>query len=163
ELFLRMTKYSVALALPLSAVLGLSSGVLLRAWMGPAFADARLLVQVLLVAFAVTAFNHAGYSALLGMRRVGRLLPAYYLPQAALNRGLSLLLVRPLGPLGVALGTTIAALALEYSYLRYVLREIDVTWRAFVAGAVRPSVWPLLAFAPLLSAYVIAGPDWPAL
>jgi len=164
DIFLRMTKYAVAIALPLSAGLGLASGVLLRAWMGPAFSDARILVQVLLIAFAVTAFNHAGYSALLGMRRVGRLLTVYYVPQAVLNLGLSLLLVRPLGPLGVALGTMIAALALEYFYLRYVLREIDVTWRAFFTGAVRPTVWPLpIAFAPLLAAYLIAGPEWPPL
>jgi O-antigen/teichoic acid export membrane protein len=164
DLFLRMTKYSVALALPLGAALGLSAGVLLRAWMGPSFSDARILVQVLLIAFAVTAFNHAGYSALLGMRRVGRLLPIYYVPQAALNLGLSLLLVRPLGPLGVALGTMVAALALEYPYLRYVLREIDITWRAFVAAVVRPAVWPLpIAFGPLLAGYLLAGPEWPPL
>jgi O-antigen/teichoic acid export membrane protein len=163
DIFLRMTKYAVAVALPLSAALALSSGVLLRVWMGPTFADARILVQVLLIAFAVTAFNHAGYSALLGMRRVGRLLPIYYVPQAILNLALSLLLVRPLGPLGVALGTTIAALVLEYPYLRFVLREVGVTWGGFFAGAVRPTVWPLVAFAPLAAAYLLAGPDWPAL
>jgi O-antigen/teichoic acid export membrane protein len=161
--YLRMTKYSVALALPLSAALGFSAGAILRVWMGPAFADARILVQVLLIAFAVTAFNHAGYSALLGMRRVGRLLPTYYVPQAVLNLALSVLLVKPLGPLGVALGTTIAALALEYSYLRYVLREIDVTWRDFARGVIVPTVWPLIAFAPLVAAFVLAGPEWPAL
>jgi O-antigen/teichoic acid export membrane protein len=144
--------------------LAFSSGVLLRVWMGATFADARLLVQVLLIAFGVTAFNHAGYSALLGMRRVGLLLPTYYVPQAVLNLALSLLLVRPLGPLGVALGTTIPALVLEYSYLRLVLRELDVSWRAFFVHTVRPTVAPLpIAFGPLVAAYVIAGPDWPPL
>jgi peptidoglycan biosynthesis protein MviN/MurJ (putative lipid II flippase) len=97
------------------------------------------------------------------MRRVGQLLPAYYVPQAILNLALSLLLVKPLGPLGVALGPTIAALALEYSYLRYVLREIDVTWREFARGVFVPTVWPLIAFAPLVAAYVLAGADWPPL
>jgi O-antigen/teichoic acid export membrane protein len=161
ELFIRMTKYAVAVALPLSAAGALASGALLRLWMGPSFVDARSLVQVLLLAFAVTAMNHAGYSLLLGMRRVTRLLTIYYIPQALLNLGVSLLLVTRLGPLGVALGTTVAALALEYPYLRHVLREVGVSWGDFFAGAVRPAVWPLpVAFAPLAVAYAIAGPLW---
>jgi O-antigen/teichoic acid export membrane protein len=163
ELFVRMTKYAVAIALPLSAALALSCGVLLRYWMGPTFVDARILVQVLLIAFAVTAFNHAGYSALLGMRRVSPLLPIYYVPQAILNLALSLVLVRLLGPLGVALGTTVAALLLEYPYLRFVLRELNVSWGAFFTGAVRPTVWPLITFTPLAAAYLLAGPEWPPL
>jgi O-antigen/teichoic acid export membrane protein len=161
EVFLRMTKYSAALALPLSAALALSSGVLLRAWMGPAFSDARILVQVLLVAFAVTAFNHAGYSALLGMRRVGPLLPRYFVPQALLNLVISVVLVRPLGPLGVALGTAVPALVLEYPFLWYVLREIGVTPRDFLRETVRPVTWPVFfAFLPVVAAYVVRGPEW---
>lgn len=161
EVFVRMTKYSAAIALPLSAGLGLASGALLRAWMGPSFADARPLVQVLLVAFAVTAFNHAGYSALLGMRRVGGLLPRYYVPQALLNLVISLILVKPLGPFGVALGSALPALALEYTFLNYVLREVGVPPREFLRAAVVPVLWPLpITFLPLGAAYAMHGPEW---
>jgi O-antigen/teichoic acid export membrane protein len=161
EAFLRMTKYSAAVALPLSVAIGLSCAVLLRVWMGPGFVEARALVQVLLVAFAVTAFNHAGHSTLLGLRRVGGLLPIYYVPQAILNLLISLLLVRPLGPLGVVLGTAIPALALEYAFVRYVLRQVDVPLREFLQRAVRPTLWPVpIAFAPLAVAYAARGPEW---
>jgi O-antigen/teichoic acid export membrane protein len=154
-----MTKYSAAIALPLSAALGLSAGTLIRLWMGPTFADAEPLVHVLLVAFAVTAFNHAGSSALLGMRRVSGLLPRYYVPQAVLNLIISVALVRPLGPLGVALGTAVPALALEYTFIRYVLREIGVPLDRFLREAVVPVVWPLVSFVPLAALYIVARHD----
>jgi O-antigen/teichoic acid export membrane protein len=161
EVFLRMTKYSGAVALPLSVSVGLSSGVLLHVWMGPSFSEARLPVQVLLVAFAVTAFNHAGHSTLLGLRKVAGLLPLYYVPQAILNLAVSLLLVTAYGPLGVALGTAVPALVLEYAFIAYVLRQVDVPLGEFLQRAVRPAVWPLpVAFAPLAIAYASRGPDW---
>ncbi len=159
ELLLRMTKYSAALALPLSLALGLTSGTLMQLWMGPAFADARPLVQVLLVAFGVTAFNHAGYAILLGMRRIGGLLPLYYVPLAVLNLTISLLLVQSLGTLGVALGTALPALALEYVFVRYVCRITGVTVGQFLGRAVGPAVWPLVTFTPAVAAYLWAGPE----
>lgn len=161
EVFLRMTKYSAALALPLSVAIGLSSGVLLHVWMGPNFTEARTPLQVLLVAFAVTAFNHAGHSTLLGLRKVGGLLPLYYVPQAVINLVVSLLLVQSLGPLGVALGTAVPALALEYAFLRYVFRAVNVPAGEFWQRAVRPALWPLpIASAPLAAAYALRGPEW---
>jgi O-antigen/teichoic acid export membrane protein len=159
--FLRMTKYSGAVALPLSAGVGLTAGVLLHVWMGPTFAEARLPVQVLLIAFAVTAFNHAGHSTLLGLRKVGGLLPVYYVPQAILNVVVSLLLVKRFGPLGVALGTAVPALVLQYAFVRYVLRQVDVPLGEFIGRAVLPALWPMpVAFAPLALAYASRGPEW---
>jgi O-antigen/teichoic acid export membrane protein len=163
-LVLRMTKYSAAVAVPTCAAIALAAGPVLQVWMGPSFADARVVTQVLLVAFAVTAFNHAGYAALMGMRSVSPVVWTYSVPQALLNLGLSLLLVRPLGILGVALGTALPAVLLEYPYLRIVLRRIGVPIRGFLAEAVRPVGWPMLVgFAPMASAYIVAGPFWPPL
>jgi O-antigen/teichoic acid export membrane protein len=59
--FVRMSKYSVALALPLIFGLGLAGGWLLDKWMGPRFVGVLPVLQVLLVSLAVTAFNHPGY------------------------------------------------------------------------------------------------------
>jgi O-antigen/teichoic acid export membrane protein len=159
--FVRMTKYSAGLALPLSVVVAAVSDVLLRLWMGPTFADARPALIALLVAFVATAFNHAAYSTLLGMRRLGPLLWQYYLPQAALNLVLSLLLVRPLGTLGVALGTTIPALALQPIYLRHVFKATGVGPREFWSSTLGPLLAPLaVAFAPLGVAHAVQGASW---
>lgn len=159
RLLLRMGKYSAAVALPLTLALGLSAGTLLRVWMGPGFVEARWVVVVLAGSFAVTSFNHAGYSILVGMRQVSALFWLYWLPQAVLNILLSLWLVQPLGIVGVALGTAIPAVLLEYSFLRHVLGRLDVGWRPFFAGVVRPAVIPgVVAFSPLVIAYAVEGP-----
>jgi O-antigen/teichoic acid export membrane protein len=145
---------------PLCAALAGCAAVLLKAWMGPDYVAAAPVLQALLAGFAVSIFNHAGYSAMLGMRRIGGLLPRYYIPQAVLNLGLSLALVGPLGPLGVALGTAIPALALEYVFVRYLLRTVDLSGSAFFGSSVLPVLWPVVAFVPLALAYAVMGPEW---
>jgi O-antigen/teichoic acid export membrane protein len=154
RLFLRSTKYTAAVAWPLVLTLAFSGGFLLRVWIGAPFVSALPVVQVLVAGFAVTAHNHAGYSALIGMRRVGPTVRRYFAPQALLNLVLSVWLVQRLGNVGVALGTTIPALALEYFFLRFVLGELRLGWREFLGRAVWPVAAPaLVAYLPLAVAY----------
>jgi len=153
-LFLRSTKYTAALAWPFVMTLGFAGGFLLRIWMGQEFVGTLPVVQALFVGFIVTAHNHAGYSALIGMRRVGATLPRYFIPQAVLNVAISIWLVQRLGNVGVALGTAIPAVALQYFYLRFVLSELQVSWREFFTVAVAPAATPaLICFVPLMFAY----------
>ena len=155
SLFLRTTKYSTIIAWPLVLSLGFAGGFLLHVWMGEAFVNSLATVQVLVVAFIVTAHNHAGYSALIGMRRVGPLVWRYFVPQAILNLALSIFFVRRLGIVGVALGTMLPAIVLEGAYLGFVLKELRVTWRDFLMRAVVPVAVPaLLAFSPLVLTYL---------
>jgi O-antigen/teichoic acid export membrane protein len=164
RLFLRSTTYTVALAWPLVLGLAFSSGFLLRIWMGPRFVSTLPVVQVLLVGFIVTAYNHAGYSALIGMRRVGPTVMRYFAPQALLNLTLSVVLVQSLGNIGVALGTILPAIALEYVYLRFLLGELRVPWREFGRRTVAPIAAPaLLAFTPLMVLYSRVDPASPVL
>jgi hypothetical protein len=73
----------------------------------------------------------------------------------------SLLLVKRFGPLGVALGTAVPALVLQYAFVRYVLRQVDVPLGEFIGRAVLPALWPMpVAFAPLALAYASRGPEW---
>jgi O-antigen/teichoic acid export membrane protein len=157
--FYRMTKYSAVLAVPMVATLGLSSGWILRVWMGPAFSEVHRVVAVLVCGLAVTALNHAGYSALLATGQVRRKLWAYDAPQAVLNLALSLWLVRSLGILGVAIGTLVPALLMQPVYLRLLFDSIGVTWLAWsriAASAVLPA---LVAFLPPLILRVGLGHD----
>jgi O-antigen/teichoic acid export membrane protein len=147
-LVLRMTKYTAALAL--MAALAFAAGPVLAVWMGPRFVDARFVVQVLGIGFVVTSFNHAGYSVLIGTRRIAPLLWRYFLPQALLNLALSLWFVNLWGAVGVALGTAIPAVVLQYSFLSYLLRETGVGRREFATSTVLPVSAPAaVAFLPL--------------
>jgi len=156
--FLRMTKYSAAVALPLAATLGLCSGWILRLWMGPSFADVYPIVAVLVCGFAVTSLNHAGHSALLAKGQVRLRLWLYDAPQAVLNLALSLWLVRRFGLLGVALGTLAPALLMQPVFLRLLSKSIGVgwsVWRPLVTSTVIPV---LVAFVPALIVRVNSGP-----
>jgi O-antigen/teichoic acid export membrane protein len=87
--------------------LGLAAGPLLRLWVGPTYAEHYHVVQVLVASFIVTAHNHAAFTVLSAMRRVGPVVWKYSMPQAILNLALSVFLVTRLGIIGVALGTLI--------------------------------------------------------
>ena len=160
QLFLRMTKYTVAVSWPIVLSLGFCGTVILRLWMGPAFARYSNVLWVLLVSFAVTSHNHVGYSVLVGTRRIGPMVWGYKVPQALLNVALSIWLVGQFGILGVALGTMIPAVALEYVWLRFVLRELEIGWGAFFRQVVAPTAGPaLLTFMPLAAAFWFFGAD----
>jgi O-antigen/teichoic acid export membrane protein len=155
-LFLRMTKYTTGLAWPLTLSLGFCAASLLRLWMGRAFAEHYRVVQVLVVAFVVTAYNHVGYSILVGTKRIGPVLWRYQLPQAILTFGLSIVLVRVLGIVGVAVATTVPALLLEAVFLQYLLSELRVGWWRLLKEVVAPTAGPAVAaFAPLAVAYAL--------
>jgi O-antigen/teichoic acid export membrane protein len=160
RLWLRMTKYTAALTWPLGWSLGLCAGPILHAWVGQSFAAHYAVVQVLVATFIVTAHNHAAFGVLGAMRRVGPIVQRYSVPQAVLNLLLSLWLVAPLGIFGVAVGTMVPAVLLEYTFLSFVLRELGLGWGDFWRGVMRPTLGPAAAaFLPTVVAYAALGPQ----
>ena len=160
ELFFRMGKYSVAVAIPLVCTLAASREWLLTVWMGERFASVGPVVVVLLVAFYVTAHNHAAWSVLSGMRRLGPFVWSYNGPQALLNLALSIALVKPFGIFGVALGTLVPALLLQPAFMWIAYREIGVTLREVVARIVVPtSGLAIPVFAPLVVTCLVTSPS----
>lgn len=162
HLWLRMTKYTAALTWPLAWSLGLAAGPLLHVWVGESFSAHYAVVQVLVGTFIVTAHNHAAFAVLGAMRRVGPIVQRYSVPQAILNLVLSLWLVGPLGILGVALGTMLPAVLLEYAFLTFVMRELGLGWGDVWREVVWPTLGPALtAFLPTVVAFVALGPQSP--
>jgi O-antigen/teichoic acid export membrane protein len=162
ELFFRMGKYSVAVAIPLVCTLAASREWLLTVWLGERFAAVGPVVIALLVAFYVTAHNHAAWSVLSGMRRLGPFVWSYNGPQAVLNLVLSVALVKPLGILGVALGTLVPALLLQPVFMQMAYRELGVSLRDVVTRIVVPtSGLAVPAFAPLVATCLVAPPASP--
>lgn len=161
NLWLRMTKYTAAITWPLGWSLGLCAGPILHAWVGESFAAHYAVVQVLVASFIVTAHNHTAFGVLGAMRRFGPIVQRYAVPQAVLNLLLSLALVGPLGIFGVAVGTMLPAVLLEYTFLSFVLGELDLEWADFWRGVVRPTLAPTAAFLPALAAFAALGPQSP--
>jgi O-antigen/teichoic acid export membrane protein len=162
RLWLRMTKYTVALTWPLAATLALCAAPILRLWVGPSFAEHYAVVGVLVASFIVTAHNHAAFSVLGAMRRAGPIAQRYAMPQAALNLVLSVWLVRSMGILGVAIGTMLPVVLLEYVFLAFVLQELQLGWRDVWERIVWPTLRPaVVAFTPCVVAYAALGPHSP--
>lgn len=162
QLWLRMTKYTAALTWPLAGSLALAAGPILSAWLGDAFAAHTAVVQVLVVSFVVTAHNHAGFATLGAMRQMAPVVRFYSAPQAVLNLLLSLWLVRPLGILGVALGTMLPVLLLQPLFTGIVLRTLGLSWGQVWRDVVRPTAVPALpAFLPSAVLYLMAGATSP--
>ncbi|MGE0125470.1 MAG: lipopolysaccharide biosynthesis protein [Vicinamibacterales bacterium] len=162
RLFLRMTKYCLVVAWPLTLSLGLSAALVLRVWMGPAFAEHYAVVQVLLACFVVAAHNHVGMSILAAMRLVRPVVLGYSLPQALLNLLLSIWLIQHLGILGVALGTFIPIALLQVTLMPMVLGAVQLGWDQLWRDVVRPTAAPaLIAYAPTVLVYAANGPHSP--
>ena len=154
-----MTKYSVALAWPMGWSLGLCAGPLLSLWVGPEIRREPRRRPGAGASFLITAHNHVGFSILGAMRRVGPVVRRYSVPQAVLNLVLSLWLVKPFGILGVALGTMLPALLLQYMFLSFLLGELELGWGDFWSEVVRPTAVPATSgFTPALLAYAVVGP-----
>jgi O-antigen/teichoic acid export membrane protein len=158
RLFLRMTRYAAAVAIPMVCGLALCATLVLRVWMGSAFVDDYRIVQVLLATFLVTAFNHVAQAILAAMRRVQQVVWRYSLPQALLNAVLSIWLVQRLGIIGVALGTMVPAWLLQYTFMSYTLSQLRLSWRDLFVKVVWPTVAPaFVAFLPTLAVYILLG------
>jgi O-antigen/teichoic acid export membrane protein len=160
-LTLRMSRYSTALAIALAGAVGFGAAAILDLWLGPTFAARAAVAQILLLGWALTAGNLAVIATLVGTQRVSAIVWRYSVPQAIANLILSLLLVKPLGITGVAMGTMIPALAFQPVFLRVGLRELGVTWSAWMGEVVRPTFWPAVCFAPAVAAVVLLDPSSP--
>jgi O-antigen/teichoic acid export membrane protein len=159
RLWLRMTRYTAAVAWPLALGLGLCAGPVLRVWVGADYVQFHGVVQVLLVAFVVTAHNHVAFGILMAMLRIRPLVLRYSAPQAVLNLVLSVWLVNVMGITGVAIGTMLPAVLLQYTFTTYALSSLSLQWVDLWRDVVRPTAVPALtAFAPAFAVYAVAGP-----
>lgn len=141
-LFLRGTKYVLALVAPVVAVLVVLARPILVKWLGPQFADMAVNAQILVAPHLLIVGGTIGDSIIVGTGALKRRLP-YSLAMTAANLVLSLLLVRPLGIRGVVLGTAIPYLIDYPIHIWWLLRELKVPASRWFREVVLP-VYPLL-------------------
>jgi O-antigen/teichoic acid export membrane protein len=118
---------------------------LLSLWVGAGYAESRLILLVLLGSQVIALPTGVLRSILFGMGHV-RVPAILYFAEALANLGLSLLLIGPLGIMGVALGTAIPIVVVEAGILfPFACRKVGLSWRAMLGGIGMPGSLSLAA------------------
>lgn len=156
SLYVVSTRLTLAIGVPLAAGVTLLARPFLSVWVGPAYADADYLVAILAAASLIDTSQWPAASVLQGMAR-HRWLAVTALASALINLALSLILIRPLGVAGVALGTLIPTSLEALGFVMpYALRVNGVTWREALAEI----FWPTLAPALPMAAVLVGLREW---
>jgi len=135
----------------------------LRAWVGRSYGESHLLLLVLLGAQVVATPIRVLRGVLFGLGHL-RMPGILYVTEAIANLVLSLALVKPLGLLGVALGTAIPIGVLELCVLLpYSLKLLKLPFWPTLRGIVAPHLPPLFVlwtYSIVLSAVVGPLDGW---
>ncbi|HWG36444.1 MAG TPA: oligosaccharide flippase family protein [Terriglobales bacterium] len=142
QLFLVGSRLAVLLVLPGCIGLVLLGPEFLQLWLGPVYRmHSMAILMVLIVVVLVFAISISCTQVLYGMNR-HRVNAYLSLTEACTNLGLSIILVRYLGAIGVAWGTLIPALVFELCVLPiYTVRQLKLGTLRYVGGVmVRPAL-----------------------
>lgn len=143
-LYLTSTRLTLAIFLPVACVLVIIPDIVLRTWVGPAYASSAPLVIILTLSGLVNISQSPAGSLLKGMGRP-QLLAFAALGNGIANLGLSIALARPLGVTGVALGTLLpTAVECLGVVLPYAVRAVGVSFSEVLEQVVLPAFLPVV-------------------
>jgi O-antigen/teichoic acid export membrane protein len=149
-LLLEGTRLSLATVIPIAVVLIVLADAFVRAWVGPAMLGAAPVIQILAFAVALRVGNATSTTLLKGAGQV-KYLAMVNLTTGLANLALSALLVKPLGLIGVAIGTLVPiAIASICVIFPAACRRVDVPVVQAFRQAVWPSTWPAVVVASVL-------------
>lgn len=141
ELLFKGTKYITMIIVPILIITIIFAGLFINNWMGPGFAESVLPAQILIAFWMFNNTIEVGVDLLTAKGYVKVIFNIVAL-NALLNAGLSLLLVRPLGILGVVLGTTIPMVLVFFPLVLYqILKVMKVSFKDFFNSAVKKNLW----------------------
>ena len=140
ELLLKGTKYTSLIFTPMVIITIIFAPLFINNWMGLDFAESILPAQVLMSFWLFSTVLQIGSSQLMAKGYVKVIFKISAL-NAFLNVGLSLLLVKPFGILGVALGTAIPMILVDFPlYLYQMLRALKVSLKEFFNLAIKKNL-----------------------
>jgi O-antigen/teichoic acid export membrane protein len=152
KIFLMGTRLSLAAVIPLAGGMILLAEPLIVSWVGKDNAGSALILQ-LLSAVVIIRVGDATAGTVLKGSGSHRLIAFTNMGAAIANVALSIVLVKPLGLAGVAIGTLIpVGIALMFIVFPAGCRKVGLTVAQGLTGAVWPAVWP----ATVMVAYVVA-------
>ncbi|HEV2620226.1 MAG TPA: polysaccharide biosynthesis C-terminal domain-containing protein [Acidobacteriaceae bacterium] len=133
QLLLRGTQATLGIAMPITLALALRGKTFIGLWMGPQFSEiSGTVLQLLLISQFFGIANGTAASIMMAIDK-HKPLARWAMVEAALNLGLSLILVRTIGLYGVALGTSIALTTVHLIFWpRYVREVLGVPIRRFI-------------------------------
>lgn len=155
-LFLRGTKYTAALIAPVVVTLMVLAEPLLRRWLGPEFVSQTTAARVIVFPQLLLALGPVGDSIIVGQGKLPKRIP-YVIGITLGNLAISLALVRPLGILGVIIGTTVPYLIDFPLHMRFLLVHIGLPAKRWLREVVAP-VYPLLVVPFAVSVALLRTP-----
>ncbi len=164
-LYGKMSKYLYYLSGCICVGLYFFAGKFIYLWMGPEFTDTVAILYILAIPVCIYLPQVTANSVLLG---IGKHLPLFYVlaAEAVSNVALSLILVRPLGIYGVALGTAIPQFVIYIFVYPYVFhRIIKASLKTFYFTSVKMLITSALFALPIsaLMKYANQLPGWAGL
>lgn len=130
QILFRGTRLSLSVIMSIMVVVMAWSYPLIYVWMGKRFADYSYLCNVLLLTYIFASPFGVMGQILFGMGEV-KILGTIALANSLLSIMISLILVKPLGILGVVLGTFLGQLILTPFCAKYFLKKLDVSFSFF--------------------------------
>ncbi|HET6498141.1 MAG TPA: polysaccharide biosynthesis C-terminal domain-containing protein [Coriobacteriia bacterium] len=147
-LYLRGSKYTVALVTPVAVSLIVLAHPLLTTWLGPEFSGVSGAAQLFLLPYIMYANLAVAFPVFIGSGRL-RFIALYTLTKSLVKVALSLALVGEYGVLGVILGSVIGDALFFPIGMRYTLRTFGIRPAEYVRTVVVPA-YPLLALPALV-------------
>jgi O-antigen/teichoic acid export membrane protein len=152
RIFYDGSRLNLLVSLPLSAMLYVWGGNLIEVWIGPDFSYAKTILQILLIGHILSFTQAVGGELLIGVGR-HRKFAIISMISGIVNIVLSIILVKKLGLVGVAWGTTIPLSIISIGYLPFAtIRLIEGKFSEFISRAVIPAI--LSSLAPVILIYL---------
>jgi O-antigen/teichoic acid export membrane protein len=156
RILLQGTRLSLAMVVASATVLGLTARPLVMLWVGPEFSGSVTVIYILCFVVAVRVGNATSAVILKGSER-HRLLAIANVVMAAANLGLSVLLVRRYGLVGVAIGTLIPIVLVSgLVVFPAACRRVNISITTVIRESVWPATWPAL----IVSVFVVMTRGW---
>jgi O-antigen/teichoic acid export membrane protein len=151
------TKSVLMIGLPILITYILTGDLFLRLWVGEAFGQSYLPLALLSVAWAFNYLQVCALCALIGLSR-HKVAAWMALVQSFLNVGLSIVLVKSMGMLGVAWGAMLASVVMNLIFQVHALRQLQIPIGRFVNQAVLPWAATMLPFTLVLGFLTVVYP-----
>jgi O-antigen/teichoic acid export membrane protein len=152
SVFVTGTRLALAISIGIGSILIALRQPVLLLWVGKGYENAGPLIVILTIAtFVSTSLWPAG-AVLQGMAR-HRVLALTSFCNGLANLGISLALIKPLGLMGVALGTLIPNVLEFFVLMPFAMRVIGVSWGRALQDIFLPSIGPVVPMA--LTFYVL--------
>jgi len=148
--FVQGTRLSLATVIPIAGGLAMLAQPLLAAWIGGEFVETATILQILAIVVIVRVGSSTS-SVILKGAGLHRRLAALVSVMAVVNVALSVALVRPLGLIGIAVGTLVPVTAISlFGYIPAACKRVGIGLARMIYEGVWPAAWPAAAAAAVL-------------